>query len=43
MVKELSTRAQSEAGADPDYQFEDLGNAVRKIRLDQGVPIEFEA
>ena len=32
----------SDAGADPDYQFEDLGNAVRKIRIDQGIPIEFE-
>lgn len=31
----------SDAGADPDYQFEDLGNAVRKIRIDLGIPIEF--
>jgi hypothetical protein len=30
-----------DAGADPDYQFEDVGNAVRKIRIDLGVPIEF--
>lgn len=33
----------SDAGADPDYQFEDLGNAVRKIRIDMGIPIEFES
>lgn len=32
----------SDAGADPDYRFEDLGNAVRKIRLDLGIPIEVE-
>lgn len=31
----------SDAGADPDYGFKDLGNAVRKIRIDLGVPIEF--
>ena len=31
----------SDAGADPDLHFEDLGNAVRKIRIDFGVPIEF--
>ena len=33
----------SDAGADPGYEFEDLGNAVRKIRIDLGVPIEFES
>ena len=26
---------------DPDYKFADLGNAVRKIRIDLGIPIEF--
>ncbi len=31
----------SDAGADPDYVFEDLGNAVEKIRVDLGVPIHF--
>ena len=30
-----------DAGADPAYIKEDLGNAVRKIRIDLGVPIEF--
>lgn len=33
----------TDAGADPDYQFEDLGNAVRKIRTDLGISIEFSA
>ena len=31
----------SDAGCDPTYCFEDLANAVRRIRLDLGVPIEF--
>jgi hypothetical protein len=31
-----------DAGADPLFQFEDLGNAVRKIQIDLGVPIDFE-
>jgi len=30
-----------DAGADPDFQFEDLGNAIRKIFIDLGVPIRF--
>jgi hypothetical protein len=30
-----------DAGADPKCQFEDLGNALRKIYIDFGVPIEF--
>jgi len=31
----------SDAGADPGYSYEDLGNAVRKIRVDLGIPIDF--
>jgi hypothetical protein len=31
----------SDAGCDPDYEFEDLGNAVRKIEIDLGVKIVF--
>jgi len=31
----------SDGGCDPDYEFEDLGNAVRKISLDLGVTIRF--
>jgi hypothetical protein len=30
-----------DAGADPTCQFEDLGNAIRKIRIDLGIPIDF--
>ena len=30
-----------DAGCDPDFAFEDLGNAVRKIEIDLGVPIQF--
>lgn len=32
----------SDAGADPGYGFEDLGNAVRKCRTDFGVDIEID-
>jgi hypothetical protein len=31
----------SDAGADPQIAFDDLGGAIRKIRIDFGVPIEF--
>jgi hypothetical protein len=31
----------SDAGCDPAYTFEDLSNAVRKIRIDFSIPIEF--
>jgi hypothetical protein len=30
-----------DAGCDPNYSFEDLGNAVRKIAIDLGVKIRF--
>jgi hypothetical protein len=33
----------SDAGQDPDAGFSDLGNAIRKIRIDFGIPIEFTA
>ena len=32
----------SDAGCDPNYTFDDLANAVRRIRLDLGIPIEFD-
>jgi Patatin-like phospholipase len=32
----------SDAGCDPTHAFEDLGNAIRKIRTDLGVPIEIQ-
>jgi hypothetical protein len=31
----------SDAGCDPAYRFDDLANAIRKVRLDFGVDIEF--
>jgi hypothetical protein len=31
-----------DAASDPKVAFEDLGNAIRKVRIDFGVPIEFE-
>jgi hypothetical protein len=30
-----------DADSDCDYQFEDLGNAIRKIEIDLGIPITF--
>jgi len=30
-----------DADADGDYQFDDLGNAIRKIQIDLGIPIVF--
>jgi hypothetical protein len=33
----------SDAGCDPTFNFEDLGNAVRKIYIDLGVSIVFES
>lgn len=32
----------SDAGSDPGFEFEDLGNAIRKIRIDLGVEIEMD-
>jgi hypothetical protein len=32
----------SDGGGDPDFTFEDLGNAISKIRIDLGIPIELE-
>jgi hypothetical protein len=31
-----------DAGCDPDFKYEDLGNALRKIRIDLKIPIEFD-
>jgi hypothetical protein len=31
-----------DAGCDPDAKLGDLGNAIRKIRIDFGIPIKFE-
>ncbi len=32
----------SDGGQDPGFTFEDLGNALSKVRVDLGVPIKFE-
>jgi hypothetical protein len=32
----------SDAGCDGEFKFEDLGGAIRKIRIDMGIPIEFD-
>ena len=32
----------SDGGCDPEYTYEDLGNALRKIRIDMKIPIEFD-
>ena len=32
----------SDAGCDEDSQFEDLGNAIRKIRIDLGIDIDID-
>jgi hypothetical protein len=31
-----------DASEDPDFQFESLGNAMQKIRIDLGIPIHFK-
>ncbi|HEY7411789.1 MAG TPA: hypothetical protein VII13_13660, partial [Vicinamibacteria bacterium] len=31
-----------DGGCDPAFTYDDLGNALRKIRIDLGVPIEFD-
>jgi len=31
-----------DAGCDPNYAFEDLGNAVRKIYIDLGIRVQFD-
>src|SRR5205823_1122534 len=40
VLRRRKTIIVSDAGCDADYAFEDLGNAIRKIRVDLGVPIE---
>ena len=32
----------SDAGCDPQFTYEDLGNALRKIRIDMKIPVDFE-
>lgn len=42
VLRRCSVIVVSDASADPKYQYEDLGNAVRKIRVDLGIPITFD-
>jgi hypothetical protein len=42
VLRRCSLIVVSDAGADPAYGYEDLANAVRKIRIDMGIPIEFD-
>ncbi len=43
VVRRCKTIVVVDGGCDPDYHFDDLGNAVRKVRIDLGIPIEFGA
>jgi hypothetical protein len=42
VVRRCHTIVVSDAGADPKCAFDDLGNAIRKIRIDLGVPIDLK-
>lgn len=33
----------ADSSADPTYKFDDLGSAIAKIRIDMGIPIEFDS
>jgi hypothetical protein len=43
VVRRCGVIVVSDAGCDPDYRFADLSNALRRIRIDLGIPIEFGA
>ena len=43
VLRRCHTIVVSDAAADGDYRFGDLGNAIRKVRIDLGIPIEFTA
>jgi hypothetical protein len=42
VLRRCSLIVVSDAGNDSKRQFEDLGNAISKIRIDLGIPIKFE-
>ena len=42
VLRRCHTIVVSDAGQDGGFRFEDLGGAVRKIRIDFGIPITFE-
>ena len=41
VLRRCSTIVVVDGSQDPNYTYEDLGNAIRKIRVDLGIPIEF--
>jgi hypothetical protein len=41
VLRRCHTIVAIDAGCDDDFTFADLGNAIRKIRIDMGVPITF--
>jgi hypothetical protein len=42
VLRRCRTIVAIDSGCDADFTFEDLGNALRKIRIDFGIPIVFE-
>ncbi|HWO01320.1 MAG TPA: patatin-like phospholipase family protein [Blastocatellia bacterium] len=42
VLRRCHTIVVSDAGQDGDFKFEDLGGAVRKIRIDFGIPVTFD-
>lgn len=42
VLRRCHTIVVSDAGQDGNFRFDDLGGAVRKIRIDFGIPITFE-
>ncbi|PYS02555.1 MAG: hypothetical protein DMG12_13875 [Acidobacteria bacterium] len=42
VMRRCRTIVVSDASTDPDYEFESLAQAIRKVRIDFGIPIEFE-
>jgi hypothetical protein len=43
VLRRCHTIVVCDSGCDPHFVYEDLGNAVRKINIDLGIPIEFAA
>jgi hypothetical protein len=41
VVRRCGVIVVSDAGCDPEYTFADLSNAMRRIRIDLGIPIDF--
>jgi hypothetical protein len=41
VLRRSSTIIAVDGSADPSFHFDDLGNAIRKVYVDMGIPIEF--